>query len=50
MTVCFSGQVIMGSLAQPGDSGSLIVDADTAQPMGLLARRVPMVDLRLPIL
>jgi hypothetical protein len=36
MTVCFSGQVIMGSLAQPGDSGSLIVDADTAQPMGLL--------------
>jgi hypothetical protein len=37
MTVCFSGQVIMGSLAQPGDSGSLIVDADTAQPMGLLA-------------
>lgn len=36
MTVCFSGQVIMGGLAAPGDSGSLIVDADTAQPMGLL--------------
>jgi hypothetical protein len=37
MTVCFSGQVIMGSLAQAGDSGSLIVDADTSQPMGLVA-------------
>jgi hypothetical protein len=36
LTVCFSGQVIMGSLVQPGDSGSLIVDADTAQPMGLV--------------
>jgi hypothetical protein len=36
MTVCFSGQVIMGSLVQAGDSGSLIVDADTSQPMGLV--------------
>jgi hypothetical protein len=27
----------MGSLAQAGDSGSLIVDADTSQPMGLVA-------------
>jgi len=36
-TACFSGQVVMGNLVKAGDSGSLIVDAETAQPMGLVA-------------
>lgn len=36
--VCFSGQVITGgsSFARPGDSGSLILDADTAQPLAMV--------------
>jgi hypothetical protein len=37
ITVSFRGQVIMGSIARPGDSGSLIVEAGTARPMALLA-------------
>jgi hypothetical protein len=37
ITVSFRGQVVLGSIARPGDSGSLIVDADTARPMALLA-------------
>jgi hypothetical protein len=37
ITVSFRGQVVMGSIARPGDSGSLIVEAGTARPVGLLA-------------
>jgi hypothetical protein len=38
LTICYSGQVIAGggSFTQPGDSGSLILAADTAQPLGLV--------------
>jgi hypothetical protein len=37
-SVCFSGQVITGgsSFVRPGDSGSLILDADTAQPLAMV--------------
>ncbi len=37
ITVSFRGQVVMGSIARPGDSGSLIVEAGTARPVALLA-------------
>lgn len=37
ITVSFYGQVVMGSLVRPGDSGSLIVEATTARPMALVA-------------
>jgi hypothetical protein len=37
MSVQFHGQVVMGSLVRPGDSGSLIVEAGTARPMALVA-------------
>jgi hypothetical protein len=36
-TVLFRGQVILNDIVQPGDSGSLIVDAATAQPLVLVA-------------
>jgi Pyruvate/2-oxoacid:ferredoxin oxidoreductase gamma subunit len=37
MIACFHGQVAVAHLTQPGDSGSLIVDADTSQPLALVA-------------
>ena len=33
----FQGQVILNDIVQPGDSGSLIVDAATAEPLGIVA-------------
>ena len=36
-SVSFHGQVVMGSIARPGDSGSLIVEAGSARPVALLA-------------
>ena len=35
--VPFSGQVVTGRLVQPGDSGSLIVEAATSRPLALVA-------------
>ncbi|MGO9436827.1 MAG: hypothetical protein ACLP00_21330 [Terracidiphilus sp.] len=35
--VPFSGQVVTGPLVQPGDSGSLIVEAATSRPLALVA-------------
>jgi len=35
--VVFNGQVILGKIVQPGDSGSLIVEAATARPVALVA-------------
>jgi len=37
VSVTFDRQVIMGDIATYGDSGSLIVEAKTARPVGLLA-------------
>jgi hypothetical protein len=36
-SVSFQGQVVVNNLGSPGDSGSLIVDAATAQPLALLS-------------
>jgi hypothetical protein len=36
-TILFVRQVVVANLAQPGDSGSLIVDANTSQPVALVA-------------
>jgi len=37
ITVSFTGQVLMGSIVQHGDSGSLIVEAATSRPVALVA-------------
>jgi hypothetical protein len=36
-SVLFQGQVVLNDIVQPGDSGSLIVEAATAQPIALVA-------------
>ncbi len=35
--IVFESQVILSSIVRPGDSGSLIVDAATSRPLGLVA-------------
>ncbi len=35
-TARFEGQILTGSMSQPGDSGSLLVEADTPHAVGLL--------------
>lgn len=35
--ILFTGQVVIGDIAHPGDSGSLIVDAPTSRPLALVS-------------
>lgn len=37
ISVLFDNQIVMGSIANYGDSGSLIVEVDTARPVGMVA-------------